>query len=190
MRNIKPLPSQDYLREALEYNPDNGELTWKVRPVHHFIDGGHSAQHQCNSWNTRYAGTPAIASKDTSKGYFTGSIGGVSTLAHRVIWKWVTGEDALDVDHIDGNGRNNRISNLRSVSTSDNLKNMKRRADSKSGFAGLQWFHRTKKWRARIQDHNGKERHIGYFEDLEEAKNARALFELFFGGYLQEKRSV
>jgi hypothetical protein len=190
MRNIRNLPSQEYLKEAIDYDPKTGAMLWKTRPVTHFIDGGHSAKHQCDSWNTRYAGKPAMRSLWEGCPYFCGGINGVSTTAHRVIWKWMTGEDALDVDHIDGDGHNNRFENLRSVSTSNNMKNMKRRADSKSGFAGVQWFPRTKKWRARIQRPDGREHHIGYFVDLNEAINARGLFELYFGGYLQEKRSA
>jgi hypothetical protein len=48
---IIPLPSLEYLQECFEYNRDTGELFWKVRPLHHFID-----DRAWKSCNTRYAG--------------------------------------------------------------------------------------------------------------------------------------
>lgn len=185
MRTIKRLlPSQEYLREALDYNLETGVLTWKHRPIHHFRSNSKfDAKHQQKWWNSRYGGKTAFGCL-TGGRYYVGDIGGVSTLAHRVIWKMMRGEEPRDIDHIDGNGRNNSWSNLRSVNTSTNMKNMKVRENSVSGVKGVQHYGRTGKWRARIQDHRGKEIHLGVFENKQDAIDARKKAEIELGGYL------
>jgi hypothetical protein len=53
-------------------------------------------------------------------------------------------------DHADGNTLNNREYNLRPVSESQNACNRKVRSNSKSGFKGVTWHKRQKKYNVRI----------------------------------------
>mgnify|MGYP001586784751 CR=1 FL=1 len=74
-------------------------------------------------------------------------------------------------DHINGNGLDNRKSNLRTVSQSENLKNSKLRKDNTSGFKGVSQMKKTGRWRARIQIEH-KQTHLGSFKTAEEAHRA------------------
>lgn len=98
------------------------------------------------------------------------SDGGRKTmLLHRVI----TGaDDDVIVDHIDGNGLNNRRSNLRTATHSQNMFNQRTGRANTSGFKGVSWHKDMAKWEAHIQA-NGKKVNLGYFSSPEDASNAR-----------------
>ncbi len=83
------------------------------------------------------------------------------------------------VDHIDGNGLNNRESNLRVCTQHQNLFNSRPIVKS-SRFKGVHLYKRTGKWRAGIR-HCGRDIHIGTFDDEIEAAKAydRKARELF-----------
>lgn len=69
------------------------------------------------------------------------------------------------IDHIDGNGLNNKIENLRAATPLQNSRNQKIRNDSGSGIKNVRWDKRKKKWQVRLRL-EGKEKHIGYFDDI------------------------
>lgn len=71
-------------------------------------------------------------------------------------------------DHIDGDGLNNTRANLRPATSSQNACNRGVSAANKSGFKGVSWHKRVKKWQAQIK-HSGKVTCIGYFDDAKEA---------------------
>lgn len=75
------------------------------------------------------------------------------------------------VDHIDGDGLNNRRENLRLATPAQNSANMRARPGSLSGFKGVTWSKNAKRWRAKIRA-NGRHRHLGYFTSEEEAARA------------------
>lgn len=79
---------------------------------------------------------------------------------------------SMITDHINGNGLDNRRGNLRSTTVSGNNLNSKIRSDNKSGHKGIAWHKQRKKWRVYISD-NGKHRHIGLFDTLDDAIEAR-----------------
>jgi hypothetical protein len=98
---------------------------------------------------------------------------------HRVAWflyygKWPT----LEIDHINGNGFDNRIINLREVSTCTNALNRYfHRNGTPQGITKVNRPNCKKPYRVRIpKEYNGKilsnRRHVGYFASIEEAKQA------------------
>jgi hypothetical protein len=100
------LPTPEYLREALDYDPATGELTWKHRPRHHFPRGGY------REWNTRLAGTPAFRARRGDRGY-TGGLDGVTRQAHLVVFAMRHGRwPDRKVFWKNGNCADNRIENL------------------------------------------------------------------------------
>ncbi len=76
------------------------------------------------------------------------------------------------VDHIDGNRLNNTDFNLRFATHQDNNRNSSMRSNNTSGSKGISWYQGAKKWRAHIVV-NKKQYHLGYFDDIEDAKKAR-----------------
>ncbi len=78
--------------------------------------------------------------------------------------------NGLEIDHIDGNGLNNRRSNLRVCTRSQNLMNM-RKSKGSSKYKGVHWRKDSKKWRAYIML-NYKQTHLGFFNDETEAAKA------------------
>lgn len=73
------------------------------------------------------------------------------------------------VDHIDGNPLNNRRANLRLATHAQNKRNS--RGWSTSGFKGVTWDKRRRKWKAQIR-HNGQNRHLGNFNSRIDAARA------------------
>jgi len=82
------------------------------------------------------------------------------------------------LDHIDGNGKNNKWSNLRCVTPLENNRNLRKASNNTSGFTGVCWHEPTKKWQARIVV-NKKTKSLGLYLSVEEAaivrKNAEAM---------------
>lgn len=75
------------------------------------------------------------------------------------------------IDHKDGNPLNNTRDNLRRASHIQNSSNRARQSNNSSGFKGVSWNSRRKKWLARIAA-DGKEIQIGQFADPAEAARA------------------
>jgi hypothetical protein len=98
-------------------------------------------------------------------------------MGHRAAWlyvhgKWPNGQ----IDHINGDRSDNRISNLRDVSHSVNQQNVHRpRRDNASGFLGV--TRQKNLWTSQVTV-SGKTLHLGLFKTPEEAASA----------YLEAKR--
>lgn len=80
------------------------------------------------------------------------------------------------VDHINHDTLDNRKSNLRICSNSDNLRNGLLRSNNTSGYKGISWDKSRKKWTAYIRV-NYKQIFLGRYENLEEAIYNRKLAE-------------
>lgn len=96
---------------------------------------------------------------------------------HREIVKPKKG---MVVDHVNGNGLDNRKKNLRELTQSLNTLNQTRlRKTNKSGFVGIYWSKQKNKWHALISFRRGM-KHVGFFDNLETAakrlKAAKAVF--------------
>ncbi len=75
------------------------------------------------------------------------------------------------VDHRDRDGLNCRRGNLRLASHAQNEQNRGSNRNNTSGFKGVTWYRRHRRWKAQI-DANGIHRHLGYFERAEDAARA------------------
>jgi hypothetical protein len=83
---------------------------------------------------------------------------------HRLV---INAPDGVMVDHINGDKLDNRKSNLRLATRSQNLANGLPHKDSQSGVKGVDWSENRGKWRVRV----GKT-HIGRFDSIEDATRA------------------
>jgi hypothetical protein len=103
-----------------------------------------------------------------SDGYIYPKINGKRVLQHRIISAAFLGLDINDkniqVDHINGIRHDNRLENLRLVTHQQNQHNYTKAK-------GYHWNKRDCKWQAQIRL-NGKNKHLGYFENKEDARNA------------------
>jgi hypothetical protein len=160
----------DYkLAHALfEYNPDTGSLVWRV--------------HTSATPKGKEAGTLSDKKKEYYTRYRNVSVLGDRYKAHRIIWLMQTGSwPEKYIDHIDGNGLNNKWSNLREASPSENMANQKVRSDSTSGIKGVSYDKKRNMWYVYI-DINKKRKHLGRFETREEAAAARIAAEKVYHG--------
>lgn len=96
---------------------------------------------------------------------------------HRQVMK--TNDDMI-IDHRDRNGLNNQKSNLRICSCGENLMNATIRSDNASGFKGVSYHKKNKRWRATINK-DGKQKSLGCYATPEAAAVAynSAALELF-----------
>ena len=142
------------LRERLQYDPETGALTWRVRP------------------NGRVpANTQAGCVADT--GYRVVRIDGRQWKAHRLAWVLAHGsEPAGDIDHIDGDRLNNRLSNLREANDSENGQNRRRaNRNSASGLLGVVAPTGRAVFHASIRV-SGKKIHLGSYLTAQDAHSA------------------
>jgi hypothetical protein len=182
---VRKLPSKAFLDQVLKYDPDTGEIYWRVRPVTLFTlgtskDRPRSAEHACNQWNSRWAGKSAACLK--SDGYRYMHLNYRTELVHRVAWKIMTGADPIEIDHIDGNRSNNKWSNLRNGTKSDNLRNVALKSNNTSGHHGVSFSKRQQKWIASIW--------LGSFDSKEEATEIRKKYETLLGYHANHGRDA
>lgn len=97
--------------------------------------------------------------------------------AHRLAWLYEYGsmpEKPYLIDHIDRNGTNNKISNLRLATNKQNQENRGLGSNNTSGFLGVSWHKQKSMWQAKIK-HNGIRIWIGLFDSASEASVAYEL---------------
>lgn len=165
--------SAEVLRWVLRYDAETGTLFWLSRPRMFCKSNA-----QWAAWNARYAGKEA--GRLAQDGYRKVTVFGARYQAHRLVWLlahgvWPTGE----IDHINGDKTDNRLSNLRDVSHLENQRNQRLKANNTSGFNGVSWDRFAKRWLAYIGGAN--RRHVGYFDTPEQAAAARRAAEQGLG---------
>ena len=137
------------LRELIHYNPETGVFRWKQAR-----QGGRVG---------------ANAGGKDSYRHIVITIDGCTYRARRLAWLYVYGEwPAIDVDHVDRDKSNIRISNLRLATPPPKVQ---RRSNNRSGVKGVTWSRRVRRWRAEIRVPN-KLIFLGYFASVEEAATA------------------
>lgn len=103
---------------------------------------------------------------------------------HRVILSRILGRELLPgelTDHINGNGLDNRRSNLRVANPAQNIYNTRTSASNKSGYKGVHQLKRNGRWQATIGV-NGKKIHLGMYATAEEAHAAYCAAANFYHG--------
>lgn len=169
--------SQEYLKECFDYNPDTGELIWKVRPRRHF-----KTDAAFKSANARFAGRRAGTKANTSGRYFTLHVGinDKKYLNHRVIWAMIYGDVPQEIDHVNHDATDNRLCNLRLANPKINAKNKSMQKNSVSGHLGVNFYKRIKKWQAFIKINNTRV-YLGSFAKKADAIAARKQAERDYG---------
>ena len=109
------------------------------------------------------------------------------TFLKKTLHNYLTGWDI--VDHINRNKLDNRKCNLRKVTKSENAMNSKVYCTSKTGIKGVCWYKAYKKWSANIMI-DYKNKFLGYFDDIDDAKKARYEAELKYHTINGEKAYV
>jgi len=143
---------------------DGENLRWKVKPARKIRVGD-------------VAGT--LQRKQDGKEYWKVKVNGKIYKVHRIIWLLVhKAWPENQIDHIDGNGLNNRIENLRDVTHAENQKNQKKHKTNTCGHMGV--YRERDKWRAEIKV-SGRQIRLGCFTDFDEAVAARKAAEIEYG---------
>jgi len=149
MAKAVPLPPMEVLNSVLIADFDEGRLFWKKTGLEAFTGL-------------------------SSAGYHIGCIARRQFRRSRVLWKMHTGQDPIEIDHINGVKTQDHIENLRDVTRAENLRNKAAYSNNLSKSPGLTYMKRRNKWRATIKI-NGKLIHVGIFNYKESAASAREL---------------
>lgn len=150
------MPDTQVLKELLAYEPETGIFKWAARP---------SVRMSREKVGTRAGALGA-------SGYRYIKYQGKLLREHRLACEFMFGPipEGIEVDHINGDKSDNRISNLRLATHQQNLANCKNRKNNTSGCKGVT-RHFDGRWRARIMV-GGKSLHLGLFEAIEDAAAA------------------
>ena len=141
------------VRAMLNYDRETGIFTRKVRTSNRVHVG-------------EVAGCP------NSEGHLTICLRGRNYYAHRLAWLYVYGEwPAGNLDHVNRDPSDNRISNLRICNQTQNNANTAPRKSNTSGFKGVSWSRKDRRWVAGIRV-NGKKKFLGNFRTKEAAAEA------------------
>lgn len=162
MYNCKPL-NIEYLKSKLIYEPDTGRILFN-RPI----------------TSKKYGKEAGYEQKGPSgKTYRRIFVGGIWTSAHRVAWALYHDRDipeGMVIDHIDGNGLNNRICNIKLVVPADNSINKKLYANNQVGITGITFVSRLNQFRVQGK-RKGYPGISQYFDSLLDAVSARKSWE-------------
>lgn len=168
---VRELPSIDYLRQRLRYDPETGGLFWRFWAP--YLDTQ-------NAWNPRWAGRQ-VGSPCARTGYVMFGFDYHTLRAHRVIWAMVYAAwPEQHIDHINHDRADNRLVNLRAADHALNSKNMSLKKNNASGVCGVNWKASHRRWVAQIYA-AGQKMHLGLFHDFEKAVAARRAAEVKYG---------
>lgn len=151
--------TQEKLKKLLTYNTETGIFKW------------HQTAPKRNIFKA--AGSRHV------KGYWTIWIENKNWMAHKLAWLYVYGYVPEGLDHINRDRADNRITNLRLATRSQNQANTRLSTNNTSGYKGV-FRHTTGKWAASIKI-NKKTKFLGTFTTVEQAHEAykHAAIELF-----------
>lgn len=156
---MKPIPTQDQVRELFFYDAQTGHLIRKKCSYNPKCENEHLIGKVCSC---------------LSHGYLVVSIRKKLYPVHRIIWLYVKGTwPKHDIDHINGNRSDNRIENLRHATREQNQqKRTVRNRNNTSGHPGVYWDTSKNKWCVEIKVRR-KKICLGNYSSKEEAIRAR-----------------
>lgn len=145
-------PKPERVREALQYDAETGAFTRWMKCSHAYKQAGGYSK---------------------STGYNYVALDGITYPAARLAWIYVNGPVPLGmiVDHVSRDRADDRISNLRLATISQNGANCSRHADGAAGLKGVHLHKESGRWRAQIMA-SGKRVHLGLFRTAEQAHAA------------------
>lgn len=148
-------PSQDILKHMLTYSPETGEFVW-VNPT---------------KYHMRVKGKKAGSVRAGGKGdvYVYISVNGKKYPAHQLAWIYMHGSTAITVDHINGNGLDNRACNLRECTHAENMRNHGKQFRQSGMPVGVKLV--KGRFQARIT-YEKRTYHLGGHKTMEQAKSA------------------
>lgn len=160
---MKAYPSVDFLKQHIHYDKDTGIFTRiKDHVKKKYLAG-------------------SVTGVSRPDGYLQIMIDGKIFLAHRLAWLYEFGKvPDKNIDHINGDKKDNRIANLRSVTQAVNVQNVRKTKGIRthSQFLGVSLANKglckEKPYKARIVV-NSKEIHLGTFDTEENAHQAYIL---------------
>lgn len=167
----------EYLNECFSYDPLTGALAWRTRPIRHF-----KTSSACASWNARFAGQAVGSPGGNGKRvYLKCRFAGKGQSVHRLIMM-MAGIDlsGMQVDHINGDGTDNRWTNLRATTSRTNNMNIRRQQRCAMGITGVRYDKRKQSFEARI-GLDGSSIYLGRFKTLIDAAAARRSAEIAYG---------
>lgn len=144
---MKKIPNE--AKERLSYNPESGVFIWVKENKHH----------------PRLTGCEAGSEID---GYLCIKLNGIAYKAHRLAWFFVTGEQPVMIDHKNGNGLDNRFSNLRKCNNSGNAKNHGRKINGSGLPCGVRSMP-SGRYQSRVIC-DGKTYYLGTYKTAQEAE--------------------
>jgi hypothetical protein len=162
---MKELPSQEYLKECIDYDPDTGECFWKIRPLHHFKN-----IKTYNSWNTRFSGK---AVGFLCNGYKTIRMYYQNYPLSSIVYKIIHNIDPeFGIICMDGNNTNLKIDNLKMTTIVDfsNFGRIQKNKTNKYGFTGIRYDKKSRCFHSKISL-KGKVIHLSAFIEPEDAGN-------------------
>lgn len=149
----RDIPSVDYLRQRLKYDPETGAIVC------------------AKTGRARMTNRAPV-------GYLRGGVGGKLLYAHRVAWALHHGDwPKHSIDHVNRDKTDNRIANLRDVPHGENMKNKSAYRSNTSGVTGVCFHKHSGLWMA----YAGQKGSATYHKTFEDALSARQHIERGFG---------
>lgn len=161
--------TQEKALKTFIYDYKTGVIRWADRPREDFRN-----KQAWKAWNTKHAFKEAgyVCTYKTGVKYRLITYMDKHCRAHRLIWFMAHGEWPDEIDHINGDGLDNRMANLRNVSHIGNSRNCPIGAKNTTGYMGVSYCNTKNKWRAFIIV-NGEFKSLGYFYSMDDAIKAR-----------------
>jgi hypothetical protein len=173
---------QETLKSLVRYEPATGKLFWKERTAKFA-----KSKRMADSWNSRWAGKEV--GTDNGNGYLVTNVLGKKYYVHRLVWLLNFGEWPEHIDHENGQTKDNRLTNLRSVTNATNRKNCALSKTNRSGIVGVTWKSGRDCWRVNIT-YKRKQIFLGHTKDLDEARRIREAANIKYGFHPNHGREV
>jgi hypothetical protein len=144
--------TKEILHEYVKYDFETGIFTWKKKSGDKCVIGG-------------------IVGGVQPQGYIQMQICGHNLRGHQAAWLYVYGYYPKQIDHKNRIKTDNRIYNLREVTSTQNLFNIGIKKDNTTGVKNVHWCNSKKRFIAKLKIKN-KTNYIGSFINIEDAKLA------------------